>query len=64
MDGLGLGDDLFAIMGMKKFSIMDAEDKAKAEAKARREAPAAVDLSCEAASPTHVRVKLDIRPKK
>ena len=33
MDGLGLGDDLFAIMGMKKFSIMDAEDKAKAEAK-------------------------------
>lgn len=55
---------MFAIMGMKKFSIMDAEDKAKAEAKARREAPAAVDLSCEAASPTHVRVKLGIRPKK
>ena len=60
----GLDSDLFGLMGMKRFNIMDADDKAKAEEKARREAPAAVTVMCDAASATCVRVKLDIRPRK
>jgi hypothetical protein len=63
MAALG-GDDLFAMMGMKRFSIMEKEDKVKAEEQARRAAPAAVAVVCQAASATCVRVKLDIRPRK
>ena len=49
---------------MKKFSIMDADDKAKEEARARRKAPAVAAVTCEALNMTCVRVKLNIQPKK
>ena len=61
-DGLG-GDDLFAMMGMKKFSIMDADDKRKKEAEAAKQGVVvACKCDVEAATSSMVRLTVSLIP--
>lgn len=55
---------MFAMMGMKKFSIMDAEDKAKRQAEATKE-NVVVGCQCdvETATSSMVRLTLSLRPR-
>ena len=65
LGGLGGKDDLYAMMGMKKFSILEKEDKEKeARVRADRAASRGVELSIVESSPTSVRLSLRIVDKK